>query len=123
MWKFRYVSQFVPKTFNFRTITLLADGSGKSINKTLCSAIKFNFDNPKSPVPYSELNKMNFKNYQFPIVKISYDQEDVVEYAKSSKCKLPMQFLHYMQRIRFTVPFFYSIKLESSMKKNTLICI
>lgn len=87
----------VPKPLNFRTITILADGNGKNRNRTLCSAINLDFENPDSPVPFPELNKTNLKNYQFPIMKISYNQRDVVEHAKSSKSKFQTITIHFPQ--------------------------
>lgn len=85
MWKLRYFKQLVPKSFNFRTITILSDGNGKNRNKQLRSTISLDFENPNSPVPFRDINKMNLKNYRFPILKISYNQMAVVEHHKSGK--------------------------------------
>ncbi|XP_031637094.1 peroxisomal multifunctional enzyme type 2-like [Contarinia nasturtii] len=81
MWKIRQLKQF--KSPTYRTLTILADGNGTNNNKVFCSRITLDFENPESPLPLSEVNKTNLKNYQFPVIKISYDRNDVVEHAKS----------------------------------------
>lgn len=75
----------VVKPLNSRTVTILADGNGKNVNKKMCPAVRFDFENPNSPVSLSQINKLNLMEYQFPSMKISYDREDVVDHAKSSK--------------------------------------
>lgn len=68
------------KSLNIRTITI-----HQKNNETLCSAIRVDLENPNSPVSFCEVNKTNLKNYQFPILTFSYDQNDVVEHAQSGE--------------------------------------
>lgn len=86
MLKFRsFGRHLAQKSLNIRTITILQNGNGNTNNETLCSAIRVDLENPNSPVPFCEVNKTNLRNYKFPILKISYDQNDVVEHAKSGE--------------------------------------
>lgn len=102
MWKFRSLRQIVHKSINSRTATILANGSGKKNNQIFCHASRFNLENLNSPVSFHEITKENFKDYQFPIIKLSYDREDVINHAKSGKFKqlyirlsLMVDFLKY----------------------------
>lgn len=107
MSKFQHFRQLISKPLN-RTVTILADGNGTNANKKLCPAIRLDFVNPSSPVPFCEVNKMNLKNYQFPILKIGYDRKDVVDHAKSGKC-ICLNVI-----VRVLIVFFFSQNFEHS---------
>ncbi len=78
-------SHLAQRPLIIRPITILQNGIGKTNDETLCSAISVDLENPNSPVPFCEVNKTNLMDYKFPILKIRYDQNDVVEHAKSGE--------------------------------------
>lgn len=76
-------SHLAKKSLNVRPITILRNKRIKS--EVLSSAISVDFENPNSPVPFREVDRTNLKDYKFPILKIGYDQNDVVQHAESGK--------------------------------------
>lgn len=88
MLKFRglrhFVSHFAQKSLNIRTITY-QNLNKKSKKEKLCSASILDLENPKSSQPFFEMNKIDFKNYEFPILRLHYDQSDVVNHALSGE--------------------------------------
>lgn len=86
MLKFGCIKPFAfQKSLISRTLTILRDGCGENNNKVLCTALTLNMKNPDSPVPFCETNKRNLLKYQFPMFRISYDRNDVVEHAKAGE--------------------------------------